>query len=216
MNLFSKKAKARAVAKAKVENDVKTIAGIRQEIGAIENIFDAGERYLAFMALEEKIQKHIADEAASRHATQIKKQKSKRLFSGLTFSLSGAVTIGAGAALVAAHAIAVPLMVIPGCLLYSHGIREMGAPLDKNSASPSRESTDGLLETLESLSGIINRKKEALIQNDMPDIAISRHAQELCDKVPDIQAAFAKAALEEGVLRAPVRLDKPSPPQQKP
>ena len=64
------------------------------------------------------------------------------------------------------------------------------------------------------LSAITVFQRDSIIQNEFPALAASRKAKEVSNIAPAVKDAFANAAIDDGNLLPPVKLDKPSYPKQ--
>lgn len=211
MDFLHKKAKADKVKAENAARFTQLVDGIKQEITDLEKISDTGEKYLAFTELQSKIQKHL-DEAAMKLLAQADKQKNKSVLTGFGTALGGIGVMLGGITIAGA---ALPILFTGGIVIYVGGMAKAiksQSIASKHTNPILLEGTDAFCSAMKTLSTNIAIKKARIIQNDISGIAISRHAQELCDKVPAIKTAFAHAALKEGVLRPAARLDKPAPP----
>lgn len=193
----------------------------RSEIAEIEKIADAGERYLAFAGIEKKIHGLVKD-AKQRIAGQINKQfpGGSETASAAIAMITGTVTGVAAAAAIAlvggGGAVAVAALG-GGALVMSGVLTSLGdwtAFSVKRHTNSFSEDYNAFCSTMKGLREIATRQKAAIIKNELPALAASSRIEEICDKVPAVKNAFAKAAIKEGILLPPVRLEKkpPRPP----
>ncbi|MBI3440789.1 MAG: hypothetical protein HY052_03125 [Proteobacteria bacterium] len=204
--MFFSKKKMRKMAAQNVVEFTKQVEQLDRELTAVENIPDAGERYLALTEVENKI-KFCTSAAETTISTQTKNGKTPDVLIGSGFSamfggLVGAMIFGP---------LLLPVFLAGPVIAFSAAAA--GESMPKQKKKILQEGVKNYLDSLTSLSEKISTQKKAIVSNQLIDLSQSKRFGEICDRFPDVGSAFAKRAAQDGMLDIPrvVKLDKKGP-----
>ncbi|MBI3440788.1 MAG: hypothetical protein HY052_03120 [Proteobacteria bacterium] len=201
--MFFSKKKIKALMEQNTAEVARTVETLNRDMTSIEAITDMGERYLALVEIEKKIQS-FTDQMQLKASQQAGISRGTGI--GLAF---GSIGIGMGgyvAAMLVNPLLYPVILVLP---LVTSGAKSVEKHKKKILSS-------GLANDLERLNSIAQKvavHKKDFVENHVLDLGKSKYLDEVCSKCPDVASAFARRAAKDGVLDIPrvVKLDKKGP-----
>ena len=183
--------------------------GFAQELNAAKDISDLGERFLALMAIEEKIQGHkdgVIKRLRDPESDIESAARASSVLIGITAAGIGGISLALGGAPIGVVAFFLILAPIAPTVTFwqrATDVRRL------------KGAKDSLSFALDGLSKEVCEQKDRLIKNELPALVASSRSDELYKKAPAVRDAFIMASARESLVRPITKLDKPLYPDPK-
>lgn len=214
---FHSKKKLKEVARENAAAFGQVIENTRMSAERSDKIADAGERYLALVNLEDRIQAEIlaGEKKINFQIGELLQGPRDKacILGGFGSAFLGCAVLAVTFSITAAPVGIAALVAMGGIAVVPTGIAVAFAGIfvgPGRNASLFDDSIKNFTTSINDVSKIILQKKDAILRDELPGLAASPFFEELYDRVPAVKDAFIKAATRAGIVAPPViRLDKP-------